>query len=128
MHLLEDVEAGALGGPQGRRPVHRRAPAREQRASAARSSLARETRSPWAPIARASSSKRISSKSVPSVVPAGSVRSLRIVSASSAMLWLNFTMPHCRSQSTRKTTGRPWRTAVSISCGWKPIAPSPRMQ
>ena len=42
--------------------------------------------------------------------------------------WFTFTMPHARSLSTRNTTGKWLRTAVSISWGWKPIAPSPVMQ
>ena len=37
-------------------------------------------------------------------------------------------MPHCLSQTTSQTIFSRLRTAVSISCGWKPIAPSPMMQ
>ena len=39
-----------------------------------------------------------------------------------------FTMPHCRSQSTSQTMRSLWRTALSISCGCMPAAPSPMMQ
>jgi hypothetical protein len=46
-------------------------------------------------------------------------------SGATAICWLIFTMPHCRSASTTTTTGRSSRTAVSISCGCIPNAPSP---
>ena len=50
---------------------------------------------------------------------------MSIFSGRSAMDCVIFTIPHCLSQSTSQTMRSLWRTALSISCGCMPAAPSP---